>query len=238
LEENILSAYCFLCNNYNFCAQKDEIILVGYSRGAFTVRCLADFISQVGLLRQKNLPFLSVLFKRRRATIKPDERKAMKREIRQINPDFSLPVKVTVLAEWDTISSIGHIGLRKKFSFVNDVVPDEVQNAFLAIALNERRGSYRPMPWTRARHGTNVAQCGFSGCHGDVGGGNLDIGLSTISLLWMVAKVEGACQASFDREALLQMIQPPRPTRVWWPLWRADENMAMNLAWSKGIVCR
>ncbi|KAI0858659.1 hypothetical protein F4860DRAFT_296351 [Xylaria cubensis] len=238
LEEDILNAYCFLCNNYNFSSQNDEIILTGFSRGAFTVRCLADFISQVGLLQRKTLPFLSVLFQRWMVMKEEPDRERMKSEIRKMNQTFSVPVKITVLAEWDTVSAIGHVGWRKKYSFMKETVPENVQNAFLAIALNERRGSFKPMVYTRARRGTNVAQCVFSGCHSDIGGGNLDAGLSTVSLLWMAAKIQGACRASFDHGALLQMVQPPRPNANWWYGRKDDETMAMNLLWSKGITDR
>ncbi|KAI1126455.1 hypothetical protein F5Y10DRAFT_293846 [Nemania abortiva] len=236
LEEDILNAYCFLCNHYNFGAQNDEIILIGFSRGAFTVRCLADFISQVGLLQRKSLPFLSVLFQRWMHAKEEADREKMKVDIRRMRDSFSLPVKITVLAEWDTVSAIGHVGWRKKFSFMKETVPENVQNAFLAIALNERRGSFKPMVYTRARRGINVAQCAFSGCHSDIGGGNLDAGLSTVSLLWMAAKVQGACKVSFDRGALLQMVQPPRPNAKWWYGRKVDETDAMNLLWSKGNI--
>lgn len=60
---NILNAYYFLCLNYNFRDRKDEIVLVGFSHGAYTVRCLASFISCVGLIRRKTLAFLPELFK-------------------------------------------------------------------------------------------------------------------------------------------------------------------------------
>ncbi|KAI0509416.1 hypothetical protein F5B22DRAFT_328563 [Xylaria bambusicola] len=235
LEEDILNAYCFLCNNYNFSARNDEIILIGFSRGAFTVRCLADFISQVGLLQRKSLPFLSVLFQRWMDAKEEEDRKRMKLEIRKMSQEFSLPVKITVLAEWDTVSAIGHVGWRNKFSFMKGTVPENVQNAFLAIALNERRGSFMPMLYSKAHRGTSVAQCAFCGCHGDIGGGNLDAGLSTVSLLWMAAKVQGACQVSFDRTALLQMVQPPRPNAKWWYGRKDHETEAMNLLWSKGM---
>ncbi|KAI8945513.1 hypothetical protein F4801DRAFT_584363 [Xylaria longipes] len=236
LEEDILNAYCFLCNNYNFSAQNDEIILIGFSRGAFTVRCLADFINQVGLLQRKTLPFLSVLFKRWMDAKEEADREGMKAEIRKMHQSFSVPVKITVLAEWDTVSAIGHVGWRKKYSFMKDMVPENVQNSFLAIALNERRGSFKPMVYTKARHGTNVAQCVFCGCHSDIGGGSLDAGLSTVSLLWMAAKIQGSCRASFDHGALLQMVQPPRPNAKWWYGRKVDETMAMNLLWSKGNI--
>jgi hypothetical protein len=69
LAENILNAYYFICQNYSFellfnCRNKhgdtnetiarsctvcpaDEVVLVGFSRGGFTVRCLAAFINKL-----------------------------------------------------------------------------------------------------------------------------------------------------------------------------------------------
>ena len=52
-----LDAYCFICNNCNGRSVLDEITLAGFSRGAFTARCLARFIKDVGLLRRSGLVF-------------------------------------------------------------------------------------------------------------------------------------------------------------------------------------
>ncbi|OAG45083.1 hypothetical protein AYO21_00431 [Fonsecaea monophora] len=62
IEKSILNAYSFLCNNNNFGAGQDEIILVGFSRGAFAVRCLAAFITQIGLIRRRHLFLLATVF--------------------------------------------------------------------------------------------------------------------------------------------------------------------------------
>ncbi|KAK6340717.1 hypothetical protein TWF696_009041 [Orbilia brochopaga] len=245
LEENILSAYCFLSNNYNFLLDQDEIILVGYSRGAFTVRCIADLISQIGLLRRKNLPFLPALFRKWMQIKDRNGRAEMRKQIQEID-NFSAPVKITVLAEWDPVSALGFMGLGQKFSFVKDEVPPNVKNAFQAIAINERRYSFRPNIWKKAPDddddpgsfpdGRQLTKCAFFGCHGDIGGGNLDAGLSTIPLLWMVSKVIMACGAQFDHGALLQMVQPPRPNKLWFLPFKVWEGKPDNLAWSKGDI--
>ena len=49
MSENIREAYSFVASNYNAEAQ-DEIYLIGFSRGAFTARSVAAFISDIGLL--------------------------------------------------------------------------------------------------------------------------------------------------------------------------------------------
>lgn len=210
---NILNAYCFICNNYNFYLQeilpkeKDEIILVGFSRGAFTVRCLAAFISDIGLLRRKALPFLLTLFK---AWLNRD--KNLIKNTKEALRGLLFEGEVTVLAEWDTVGAMGLPFLpwpHKLLSLVNDEVPSKVKHAFLAFALNEQRPSFVPMLWRKKGSGSrDVKQCAFLGSHSDVGGGNQDAGLSTVSLLWMISQIRRVCGARFDDGALLEMFTP------------------------------
>lgn len=203
---NILSAYCFICNNYNFSSAMDDIILVGFSRGAFTVRCLAAFIDKVGLLRRKGLPFLRLLFDHWLRQ-KTDQLNIM---AEALNPLRYTGVRIKVLAEWDPVSAMGlPFGFRtRKFSFIDDKVPDVVENAFVAIALNEKRPSFKPLLWKKAVRETTVKQCGFIGSHSDIGGGNADSGLSTVSLLWMISQITAACDTQFDSTTLLQFLTP------------------------------
>lgn len=199
---NILNAYCFLCNNYNFRAEKDEIVLVGFSRGAFAVRCLAAFISEIGLIRRRHLSLLPNAFEswwRGKGNIDPKYRDAK----------IALAVRVKVLAEWDTVSALWS----RKFDFVKGEVPRAVDNAFMAIALDEGRWSFKPIPWTKKGRPPGddeqrVEQRLFTGSHSDIGGGNDDGGLSTISLLWMISQIQDVSDAAFDRGALLQAIMP------------------------------
>jgi uncharacterized protein (DUF2235 family) len=48
LDDNVLSAYEFLIENYE---EGDELFMFGFSRGAYTVRVLAGLIHKVGLPR-------------------------------------------------------------------------------------------------------------------------------------------------------------------------------------------
>ena len=247
---NILSAYCFLCNNYNFLSKEDEIILVGYSRGAFTVRCLAAFVSDVGLLRRKYLPFLQIIFNR---WLKNDnEREKLRTDIRDFSNGkeyFSQEVVIEVLAEWDTVSAMGSL----KYSFIgkSKIVPYAVRNAFFALALDEKRREFEPMLWVNTESNTTtVQQCAFAGCHGDVGGGNPDAGLSTVSFLWMIAQITNVCKARFDNNAMFQFFQvfqysslhtdkditQPRSIgdSIWDKIRKRPEPYVKNLSLSKG----
>jgi uncharacterized protein (DUF2235 family) len=48
ISQDVRDAYGFICDNYSF--YDDEIILIGFSRGAFTARALAALIKDVGVL--------------------------------------------------------------------------------------------------------------------------------------------------------------------------------------------
>ena len=52
--------YNFICNNY---ADGDAIVLVGFSRGAFTARAVADMIATLGLLNVSGLDHFFAIFK-------------------------------------------------------------------------------------------------------------------------------------------------------------------------------
>ncbi|WDK17127.1 hypothetical protein CGRA01v4_08410 [Colletotrichum graminicola] len=113
LEANILNAYCFICNNFNFTSEKDEIILVGFSRGAFAVRCLANFIDKVGLLRRKGLTFLRPLFGswKRWGGAKGNKKAKFQAEfyhmLHALEDLRYSDATVRILAEWDSVSAIG-----------------------------------------------------------------------------------------------------------------------------------
>lgn len=80
ISDNIRSGYSFIANNY---AAGDEIILFGFSRGAFTVRSIAELIDGVGLLTKTGLPFLAAIFK--------DFKNRRNPKYRPVNPDLPFP---------------------------------------------------------------------------------------------------------------------------------------------------
>ncbi len=60
LGENIREAYAFIVQNY---VEGDEIILLGFSRGAFTARSIAGLIDTVGLLTRSGMAHFYRIFK-------------------------------------------------------------------------------------------------------------------------------------------------------------------------------
>jgi uncharacterized protein (DUF2235 family) len=60
LDEHIREAYAFIVQNY---VEGDEIILLGFSRGAFTARSIAGLIDTVGLLTRAGMAHFYRIFK-------------------------------------------------------------------------------------------------------------------------------------------------------------------------------
>ncbi|KAH6679930.1 hypothetical protein F5X68DRAFT_138696 [Plectosphaerella plurivora] len=207
LEQVIRETYNFICTNY---VDGDEIVLIGYSRGAFTARSVADMIASLGLLTPAGLNSFYPIF----------EDYEHVGDTRRAREDFlcdSLPPyggekaeakllweahRKEVYKEWlkslgytrdthrdgtpITIKALAVWDTVGTLGFTNTEISDKVENAFQALGLDEPRYAFRPALWERINgNTTNLKQVWFPGNHGGVGGGWHDQQIATISLAWM-----------------------------------------------------
>ncbi|KAI0856810.1 hypothetical protein F4860DRAFT_491734 [Xylaria cubensis] len=186
LNSQIKEAYAFLCHNYNE-KTNDDIILIGFSRGAFAVRCIMDFVLRKGLLKKEQLHYLPTFFQEWMNQL----------ENTPSIPDVRYP-RIHVCALWDSVNSVGFprswpLGRGKPtVGFVNSDLPDGVENAFQALSLFERRFHFHPIVLRKPEGSNcNLHQCWFPGYHGDIGGGNDKEALAHFALAWMIAKLQG-----------------------------------------------
>lgn len=209
-----MAAYHFICLNYE---QGDEIILIGYSRGAFAVRCIINLVHEVGLLTRSGLPNIHSVIDGWWNNKTHDEIN------NEINPgsreDFMWHPRphqfIKACGLWDTVNSVGRSGIfgpGRTLYFERGGVPprvtnrtiDGVENIFHALSLHERRSLFQPVmtivpkPWEGKKH----EQCWFSGYHGDIGGGRPVDVLAHLPLAWMMAKLNKFID--FDKSAYLQ----------------------------------
>ena len=205
---NVQDLYRFLVYNY---APGDEIYLFGFSRGAFTVRTLAGFMNRFGLVQKGDdysVPDLYHCYESNAAVDSDDWRNAY-RNVRVPRP--CPPIKF--IGVWDTVGALGAPGFlgqlcnKNKYQFHDVGLNPNIQNAFHALALDERREPFTPTFWTRPQGWTgSLVQAWFSGTHGNIGGGNHTDGLANEALHWMVEKAE-ACGLVVD-DAFLQYYTP------------------------------
>jgi uncharacterized protein (DUF2235 family) len=215
LKENMRMAYTYLAINWR---PGDEIYLIGFSRGAFTARSVGGMIGALGLLTRAGMPFFNEIFEdwehryddRYRSKF-PDIPFAEKRipfDEHYVNElsrrgltTRNVPIKA--ICCWDTVGSLGipripiFESLRLQapgmhdYEFYDTRLHPCVENAFQALALDERRAPFSPALWEkRDNNTTNLVQCWFPGVHSNVGGGYDDQELANITLAWMIAKLE------------------------------------------------
>lgn len=96
---HIKDAYHFLMQNYR---EGDKICLLGFSRGSYTVRCLAGMLHKVGLLPAHNsaqIPFAYRFYKN--DTLEGRKLSA------EFKKTFCTSVQVYFVGVWDCVASVG-----------------------------------------------------------------------------------------------------------------------------------
>ncbi len=208
----IVRGYTFLSRNY---LPGDDIVIVGFSRGAYTARALAGLVASQGLLappiaqdpERAYRCGAQAWFRYRRTTLVNPFSLAHLAEVTSDLPafvssdsltdgDFTVVDRLAAVAVWDTVGAMGFPDYAGKgnrvdaFKFVDTKLSQKVSMGFHAVALDERRNDFTPTLWDPA---SNVTQQLFPGAHGDVGGGypfaQDESGLSDGALIWMMGNL-------------------------------------------------
>ncbi|KAJ2917307.1 hypothetical protein MD484_g3094, partial [Candolleomyces efflorescens] len=195
INAHIMGGYKFLMQNY---VPGDQISIFGFSRGAYTARCLVAMLHKVGLLPPSNseqVPFAYTIY------LRTDD--FGWEQANEFKRAFSINVDVEFLGVWDTVGSIG---------FRSEELPFATSTTFVktyrhAISLDERRAKFQANQWNEpsladqkrglpedeTRPRTNIEEVWFAGCHSDVGGGSVRNqtrhSLARIPLRWMVREI-------------------------------------------------
>ncbi|MGL5360161.1 MAG: DUF2235 domain-containing protein, partial [Shewanella sp.] len=194
LHKNIMDGYCYLVQNYS---PGDEIYLFGFSRGAYTVRCLCGLINNCGILKRPDAALIQQAFdhyKKSGPAFAPSGAKSI--EFRQRHSHESREVKF--VGVWDTVGAMGiplsFLGLfEDKDEFYDTKIGRNVCIARHALALDEHRSDFEPTIW-QLRDNMDMQQVWFAGAHSNIGGsyppdkdGSL---LSDNALAWMMAEAQ------------------------------------------------
>lgn len=188
----------------------DQIFLFGFSRGAFTARSLAGMIAACGLPTQNFADgMVGTIFDAYR-------NKSQRADLPNKLASAKLVIpNITMVGVWDTVGSLGipaAIGAVDPvaYGFLDTNLHPNIQNAYQALAMDERRAQFPPTLWKGpAAAGQTLEQVWFTGAHSDVGGGEPDdlpgtTALSDITLAWMMSKA-GALGLQFVGELALPL---------------------------------
>ncbi len=196
INRQIKRAYGVLATRYR---PGDEIILIGYSRGAYAVRSLAGVVDRIGLVKDDCATerVIRQAYRLYRGTPATQTVEAFRAE------HCHAHVEIEAVAVWDTVKALGlRLPVVWRFSegrhgFHNHGLGKHIRNGFHALAIDERRAAYAPIMWEGSQDWRgHIEQVWFRGNHADVGGQVWKHPparpLANIPLVWMLGRLE-AC---------------------------------------------
>lgn len=233
----------------------DELFLLGFSRGAFTVRVLSALLWRFGLPQQGTdvgrWVHERLVEMQREPTLDSTQRSS---------------VQTHFLGLWDTVKSYGFIRPVRYFHLRHNPGVSHVRHA---LAFDEKRSWFqcttwggldrdlnqcdghlpdRPREWKPEPNAEQtVEELWFRGCHSDIGGGSRERQNAEVTLRWMMRE---ACEVGLvlnaEGAALVAESDPAEaitPTESWtfgWrladyvPRWEIDNDFSparLRFAW-------
>jgi uncharacterized protein (DUF2235 family) len=216
LNDEIIRAYEWLIENYN---PGDELLIFGFSRGAYSARSLSGLIGKCGLIAIGAPLSVGQLYARYRrasaaATIRElwDGQKKGKKDFtleERWMLKYSQPIDIDFLGVWDTVGALGlpfgnlPILGKADMQFLHTGLRISNKLAFHALAIDEHRKPFAPTLWTvdfpnkappphHHRSLSQVEQRWFIGAHANVGGGYQSDPLAQAPLKWIMDKAAAA----------------------------------------------
>ncbi|ETS88004.1 hypothetical protein PFICI_01832 [Pestalotiopsis fici W106-1] len=241
LDNDVCQIYDFISNNYDRNAG-DELFFFGFSRGAFTARSVAGLVTDIGILSPVNMKYFPAMWReyRRNTSGQPFSKTKWFRDHKS-QLDFT-DIKIKVIGVWDTVGALGipnwplvelsaKLGypLNKQYAFHNTRVSPNVDYAFQALAMDEKRLTFPPTLWHKSENSPakRLEQCWFPGVHGNIGGqgdfwhafgDHEEIGDNTFA--WMVDNLSQ--MLTFDKDAITDLVHEHskaldgiKPTNGW-----------------------
>jgi uncharacterized protein (DUF2235 family) len=195
ISQNIYECYHFIFDNY---MAGDNIFLLGFSRGATTVRSLSAFIHLFGILPKSRPELIRKAYKIYKIE---DSEERKKRADDFISRHHNQWTKVKFLGVWDTVAALG-LPVKSlstlvdwfpffRHKFHNLTLSESVEHARHALAIDDERLTFHPKIWDKEiKNYQTMKQVWFGGMHTDVGGGYKEQELSDIPLLWMIEEAK------------------------------------------------
>jgi uncharacterized protein (DUF2235 family) len=216
LSRNVMQCYRFVVDNYD---PGDELYFFGFSRGAFTARSLAGLVRNAGILKPGHRDRVPEAYRLYRSPKKDTEPTGIAAELFRRAHSYA-EVHIQCVGVWDTVGALGIPidGFRppllsRLWTFHDTTLSRYVRNAFHAVAIDERRGPFKPTLWVQQDDAEEqtLVQMWFAGVHCDIGGGYREPELSELALEWMAGNAR-ACGLAFRPDRLV-VNRPPDAAR-------------------------
>ncbi|CZR55735.1 uncharacterized protein PAC_05623 [Phialocephala subalpina] len=220
---NVLEAFIKLAGDYQI---GDTIVIIGFSRGAFTARVFAALTSLVGLLKTQTVSEArKKLFyqKIHKGLVSGDLWNNDTLDEVRDGYQFYDDIPIDALCLFDTVASLGvpKVGagsyiapvmrmlpqFRKDYAHFERVMkrpPNSARHVFQAISVQEARATYREQVAQKQSRTTNQVfkQMWFAGNHGNMAQDNGRSGFADAPLAWMIGQLHHYLRVRFDEGKL------------------------------------
>lgn len=232
--------------------QGDQVFVLGFSRGAYTARSIAGMIANCGLPTSNfSDQVVETAFQAYRDK---DNRAKLLAGLNQSCAMYN--AQLTMVGVWDTVGSLGIPSLLGAvdpilYGFLDTNLHPNIQNAYHALAIDERRIEFPATLWTsQPNPGQTLEQVWFTGVHCDIGGSYPDdpngTALADITLAWMMNKAADL-GVTFDAVVQAKYALPADPTYAldqkhesWNAVWAFPKTrpVAPNATLSNSVMVR
>ncbi|KAF9273038.1 hypothetical protein BGZ68_001881 [Mortierella alpina] len=167
------------------CSDIDKDCIDVYSRGAYTVRCVAGMINNCGILKQMNsagrldLRLCDEVYRIYRSRAPEDHPQAARILRFKQRASYDVPTPVKFMGLLDTVGSLGvptlNAGIGLRFAgFYDQRVSSAVEKVYHALCIHERLWVFEPCraerdPKHENKPELDIHERWFPGCHYDVG---------------------------------------------------------------------
>lgn len=221
LSRKVKEAYLYIAQNYT---PGDDIVLVGFSRGSYTVRSLAGLIYKCGIPDRNGKDGNDLegavdraydFYRCNRKPASPEAKNFRAQHAINDNPQMKL-------ACFDTVGALGipktplniiSTIINSADQFHDTRVNPNITLALHAVSIDETRKSFIPTPMDKSDDAaqTVIYTRYFVGDHGGVGGGseaNKNKPISDIAALWVAETLETNSNVRFDHKKLQAIFNP------------------------------
>jgi Uncharacterized alpha/beta hydrolase domain (DUF2235) len=169
--QKILDGYTKIAHVYE---PGDTIYLFGFSRGAYTVRCIGGMIANCGLPTGS---FTDDCVTQAFAAYRDPVNRASL--LAALGTCALGPATIQMIGVWDTVGSLGIPAIFggidvKDYGFLDTGLHPDIRSGYHCMSIDENRAQFPATLWTipnPPNPNQFIEQVWFTGCHGDIGGG-------------------------------------------------------------------
>ncbi|MBO6717251.1 MAG: DUF2235 domain-containing protein [Rhizobiaceae bacterium] len=245
---NVVDCYEALLTRW---APDRKIGLFGFSRGAYTVRCLGGVLATCGIATAASAANRRGAAEEAVAIYKIKDKTARGKAAQEFASRYQAVAAIPdVIGVYDTVKALGLPGIMDlvnpyRHEFHDNELSVRIPLGLHALSIDENRKTFAPELWDDPDEATAgdqiIEQCWFPGVHSDIGGGYDDNRLADNTLAWMLERLDALAGLKFPISVATEstILGPAHDERTGFgKLWRAGNRTIRGESVEVASLCR